>query len=465
MMQSKATEGSTGNILWDRLKYRCENSFADYVKYMFKEFYKKEFVFADFHQEIIKTLEAVSRGELKRVIINIPPRYSKTELVVKMYVSWTLTTRPEAKFIHLSFSDSLVRDNSSATRSYITSDGYQRFWPLVLKEDSKSQKKWYTMQGGGMYAVASGADVTGFGAGSGGAIIIDDPLKPDDAASDLKRSTINNRYNSTFQSRVNDRTVPVILIMQRLHEDDMSGYLISGGSGDKWFHLKMPALDAQNNPLWEAKHNFEELQSLKKAAPYTFAGQYMQEPAPLEGGEWKRKWFKYVDKSAIPGDVIWELFVDGAYTKDTANDPTGLQISGKSRSDGKLYILTSIDKYLELPALAKFITSFLIANGVRVSITLVEPKASGLSLIQYLRDYAKINVGALQTAFVTYSKIERVRASSPYLEGGRVCLVKGHWNEDFIYQVTTFPNAKHDEHIDLTAYAIERNLISPFFVV
>ena len=186
-------------------------------------------------------------------------------------------------------------------------------------------------------------------------------------------------------------------------------------------------------------------------------------PAPDEGGEWRREWFCIINKAELPNDILWEMFIDGAYTKDTRNDPTGIQISG--RSGDNLYILKSIDKYLEMPELKAFISSFIQTCGVTINQILVEPKASGKSLVQLLRRETAYNVSEIKSDFVRYSKIERARASSPFIEGGRVYLVQDNWNDAYLQQVSTFPNAKHDEHVDVTAYAIERNLVKAFFVV
>lgn len=445
------------------IKQKCEDSLLFFTRYIFKENTGNKFQVAKFHETLADTLHKVHKGEIKRLIINIPPRYGKTELAVKMYIAWSLAKNPAAKFIHLSYSDSLALDNSSMTKEYINSDAFTRLWDIKLKKDSQSQKKWYTTDGGGVYATSSGGAITGFGAGSGGAIIIDDPLKPDDALSDVRRSFINNRYNTTIRSRVNDRDVPIIVIMQRLHEEDLSGYLLDGGSGEQWHHLKLSALDDDNKPLWPEKHSFDELEAIRQADRYTFSGQYLQLPAPPEGGEWRKDWFNIVNRAELPNDIVYEMYIDGAYTKDTRNDPTGIQISGKSGDN--LYIFKSIDKYLEMPELKNFITSFVQSCGVPVSQILVEPKASGKSLVQLLRRETRYNISELTTNFVRYSKIERARASSPFIEGGRVYLVKDNWNEAFLQQVSTFPNAKHDEHIDCTSYAIERNLINNFFVV
>ena len=445
------------------IKQKCEDSLLFFTRYIFKENTGNKFEVAEFHKTLANTLHKVDNGEIKRLIINIPPRYGKTELAVKMFIAWTLAKNPMAKFIHLSYSDSLALDNSSMTKEYINSDAFQNIWDLQLKKDSQSQKKWYTTQGGGVYATSSGGAITGFGAGSGGAIIIDDPLKPDDALSDVRRSFINNRYNTTIRSRVNDRDVPIIVIMQRLHEDDLSGYLLDGGSGEQWHHLKLAALDDENNALWPEKHSFEELEAIRQADRYTFSGQYLQIPSPPEGGEWRKDWFNIINRAELPSDISFEMYIDGAYTKDTKNDPTGIQISGKSGDN--LYIFKSIDKYLEMPELKNFVSAFVQSCGVPISQILVEPKASGKSLVQLLRRETRYNVSEIKTNFVRYSKIERARASSPFIEGGRVFLVKDTWNEAFLQQVSTFPNAKHDEHIDVTSYAIERNLINNFFVV
>lgn len=444
------------------IKDKCEGSLLFFTRYLFKEHTGNKFEVAEFHKTLATTLEQVSNGEITRLIINIPPRYGKTEIAVKMFIAWSLAKNPKSKFIHLSYSDSLALDNSSQAMEYIRSDAYSSIWPIQLKNDSQSKKKWYTKEGGGVYATSSGGAITGFGAGNGGAIIIDDPLKPDDAISDVKRTFINNRYNTTIRSRVNDRSVPIIVIMQRLHEDDLSGYLLDGGSGEDWHHLKFAAIEGKK-ALWPSKHSFKELEAIRQADRYTFAGQYMQEPAPEEGGEWRKEWFQKINKAALPGDIHWEMYIDGAYTKDTRNDPTGIQISGVS--GGNLYILKSIDKYLEMPELKAFISAFIQTCGVHIQQILVEPKASGKSLVQLLRRETTYPVSEINTDFVRFSKIERARASSPFIEGGRVYLVEDNWNEAYLQQVSTFPNAKHDEHIDVTAYAIERNLIKAFFVV
>jgi len=152
------------------------------------------------------------------------------------------------------------------------------------------------------------------------------------------------------------------------------------------------------------------------------------------------------------------MFIDGAYTKNTKNDPTGIQVSGTNGKD--LYIYSSIDKYLEMPELLAFIQPHIIALGLHIRMILIEPKASGKSLKQLIKNTTRLNAAELKTDFVSVSKLERARSSAPFIESGRVYLVEGVWNEHYLHQVGIFPNGKHDEHIDCTAYAIERNLLN-----
>ena len=272
------------------LKAWCEEDLLNMTRYLYKENHNRNFIVAPHLIKISNFLMRVINGEITRCVINIPPRYGKTELAVKNFIAYGLAINHRSKFIHLSYSDSLALDNSSQSKEYIQSDAYQKLWSMTLKKDAQSKGKWFNEYGGGVYATASGGAITGFGAGGTdenvfeGAIIIDDPHKPDDAFSEVKRKAVTDRYNNTIRSRVNNRNVPIIVIMQRLHEEDLSGFLLDGGSGEEWEHLCLPALDEDNNPLWEDKHTFEELEQIRQANKYTFAGQYMKTPAPEVDG-------------------------------------------------------------------------------------------------------------------------------------------------------------------------------------
>lgn len=297
----------------DILLAKLHTSTLLFTQYFYYEKTKRKFVVNKHHELICNALDRVIRGEVTRLIINLPPRYSKTEIVVKNFIAKGLSINPASKFIHLSYSDDLACDNSEEVRELVKSEAYQELYPYVqIKQGSDSKKKWYTTDGGGVYATAAGGQVTGFGAGAvddeeelakqidgiksstkfAGAIIIDDPIKPDDANSEAAREKVNTKFETTIRNRVNSRDTPIIIIMQRLHEHDLCGYL-QEIEPDTWEVLSLPAItyeEGEPKALWPFKHTLEELYAIKNANGNVFETQYMQNPTPLEGlmyGEFK----------------------------------------------------------------------------------------------------------------------------------------------------------------------------------
>lgn len=303
----------------DVISLWCKSNMMNYTQYFFQKQYGRSFVVGEHHVKIAKALDDVLMGRIRRLIINIAPRYGKTELAVKNFISAGLAINPAAKFIHLSYSDDLALDNSEAVKDLVTSEAYQQLFPDVqLKASATAKNKWYTTQGGGVYARAAGGQVTGFGAGQvdeepseeqlqddvlsfdemlalgdqttfGGALIIDDPIKPDDADSDTVRGRVNNRFDSTIINRVNSRNTPIIIIMQRLHENDLCGHVLEHYPGE-WTVLSLPCIIVEEGQeleegraLWEFKHTLNELLQMNSINPINFGRQYMQNPQPKEG--------------------------------------------------------------------------------------------------------------------------------------------------------------------------------------
>ena len=282
------------------IKYKLENDFLFFTRYFFKQNYKRKFVVSEHHKKIARKLKEVIDGKCKRLIINIAPRYGKTELAVKAFIAYGFAINPRSKFLHVSYSQELAVSNSEDVRdSFILNPEYDRFFNVGLNPSSTAKKKWETKDGGVLYATATGGQVTGFGAGDvdseegffddysetnvfSGAIVIDDPIKPEDAESSLVRQKVNNRYESTLKNRVNSVNTPIIVIMQRLHEDDLCGHLIEE-YGNEWDVLKLPCIDEEGKPLWEFKHDLEWLEKEREKNPVNFSRQYMQNPKSREG--------------------------------------------------------------------------------------------------------------------------------------------------------------------------------------
>ncbi|MGX9985858.1 phage terminase large subunit [Soonwooa purpurea] len=264
-------------------------------------------------------------------MINLAPRYSKTELVIKNFSAYGFAINPACKFIHLSYSADLAMDNSSEVQGTVTSEAFQELFDLELTSESK--KKWQTSHGGGFYAVSSGGQVTGFGAGTvqeesheddekdfenfipyydsefAGAILIDDPIKPDDALSDQKREAVNQKFDTTIRNRVNSRDTPIIIIMQRLHMNDLCGYLqklegvLGVDDGGEWELIELPCLyndeNGEEKALWEHKHTVAELKEMRVKNPFVFETQYQMNPKPKEGLMYDRP-FKTYTLGVVP---------------------------------------------------------------------------------------------------------------------------------------------------------------------
>lgn len=292
---------------------------------------------------------------ISRLIINVPPGYSKTIIASIGYMARGLAINPTARLLHLSFSDRLAVKNSDVVRSIVKSKLYQSMWPIAISYTSDSKSEWHTDGGGEVIARAAFGQVTGNRAGHmdaskfTGAIIIDDPIKPDDVNSEVLRTKINENYPITIASRLAIESTPIILIMQRLHWDDMSGYLLRGGSGEEWHHLCLPVIidstkeypkeythgipiptTLQDDWLWPEKHNQKHDRALRSHRRRFFS-QYMQ--APIKRDEESALWTEKMINNArvYPDGALDEpirtlVSVDPATTNNATSDENGIVV-------------------------------------------------------------------------------------------------------------------------------------------
>ena len=300
----------------DIIRYRIYTETLFATRYFFYNRFARKFVVGQHHAKIAQALDRVYSGECKRLMILLPPRYSKTEMAVKTFIAKGLALNAASKFIHLSYSKDLALDNATEVKEIIQSEFYQALFPHIKIAKGEAVKhKWYTEQGGGVYTTSTAGQITGFGAGDvenefeiaqqidelehhpefAGAIIIDDPIKPEDASSVTMREKVNMRFETTIRSRTNSRNTPIIIIMQRLHKNDLCGYLLAT-EADDWDVLTLPALtideDGNETALWEFKHTVEELHKIRAANRFVFETQYQQNPKEINEKRWC---FAFVD--------------------------------------------------------------------------------------------------------------------------------------------------------------------------
>lgn len=345
-------------------KIECEEDGLYFARYFFKQRMGAKMIVAPHHQVIQRTLQRVIDGEITRLIINVPPGYTKTELATINMIGRGLALNNRARFMHLSYSHNLALLNSSTARGVVKSQAYQSMWPMALRDDADSKAMWWTEHGGGVYASSAAGQVTGFRAGHmelgwQGALLIDDPVKPDDAHSETVRDGVNNRFNETIKSRLALETTPMIVIMQRIHYHDLSGYLLRGGSGEKWHHLCLPVLidSSQAYPeenthgieiphglpdgwLWPVKHN-ESHRSALFSHRRTAEAQYMQRPRRFnaEGALWTEALIAAAHAMHIAHDKARTVVaVDPATTASDESDETGIVVAcSYGRGDERQY--------------------------------------------------------------------------------------------------------------------------------
>lgn len=462
----------------------CMTDLLHFTRYFFKKQYKRKFVVGKHHELISNAIMRVYRGELTRLIINIAPRYGKTEIAVKNFIAMGLAINPQSKFIHLSYSDSLARDNSQGVMDIVSSDAYQRLFPEVKLSNTKAQH-WRTTEGGGVYAVSSAGQVTGFGAGNvdeeddkdvlerqvtqldetthsiskfSGAIVIDDPIKPDDANSAVSRNKVNVKFETTIRNRVNSRNTPIIIIMQRLDIDDLCGYL-QRIEPDAWEVLSIPCIETDENgeekALWEFKHTLSELKAIRDANSIVFETQYMQNPKPLQGLMYEHG-FRTYEKIPYTQKNEVKAYVD---TADTGKDYLCCIVYTETPTANYIMdvLYTQKDMDYTKVAVAEMLTKYEVKicniegnNGGRIFASSVE------SQLREMRN--------LKTRIATFHQTQnkQVRIFSRSVEVQNMCFFPEGWDKLYTPFYNAIANYKktgtndHDDAPDALTGTIEK---------
>lgn len=447
----------------DALKRACALELArtdlyDFSRWMFLQRRGFKWVRGRHHAIICDALMRVYRGETKRLIINVAPRYSKTELAAINFMAWALGQNPDAEFIHTSYSGRLAANNSRQTRELVAYPAYREIFPATQLDDaSQARDEWRTTAGGCVYAVGAGGTITGYGAGKhrpgfGGAIIIDDPHKADEARSDLIREGVIEWFQNTLESRKNGPDTPIVLIMQRLHERDLAGWLLAGGNGEAWEHVCLQTLQPDGSALWPEKHTVEDLHRMRDASPLTFAGQYQQAPSPPEGNLFRPDKLGII--AAPPEGVTWLRGWDLAGTEAAiGKDPDWTAGAKLGRMPSGRYIIGDMARMRGSPeAVEQTLVSTAEQDGPRVRISLPQdPGQAGKFQAQYL-----VRLLSGFTANATPESGDKVSRAEPFaaqVNMGNVSMVAAPWNDALLAEMRVFPNGAHDDQVDALSRA------------
>ena len=436
-----------------------------FIERVFMHLFPNTAFLPSWHIELIASkLEAVLEGKTTRLIINVPPRSLKSVIASISFVAWALGRNPSLQIICASYGQDLADKLALDCRSVMQSAWYQRLFGVSLQGVRPAVADFRTKAGGGRFATSVGGVLTGRG---GDIIIIDDPIKPDGAMSQAERNAANDWFDGTVMSRLNDKmTGAIVIIMQRLHMDDLVGHVLEKG---QWDVLCLPAIAElkqrfeysdvrgthtvvrQIGDVLHAQREPKEVLDMLRLTlgEYHFAGQYQQSPAPLGGGIFKLEWFSFFRPHELP-----ENFDQIIQSWDTASKETETAdfsvCSTWARKGPDRYLLDVFRQKLEFPALKKAV----IANIQKwnPNVVLMEDKASGIQLIQELRAAGHYIVKECKPLG---DKFMRAMAQTAAFEGGFVKLPReAHWLDGYILELTTFPRGKFDDQVDSTSQAL-----------
>lgn len=442
---------------------------------------KRAFVDLEYEHRLCEALEMCVMGELpngkKNLIINVPPRCFKTTFTSQGFVSWCLAeVAPDCEFILTSATAGLATENTMAVHRILSSEWHRAQYPetIISRESRELQNFFKTTAGGAVYGVGLGGTITGFGAGKvrkgfGGAIVIDDPLKADDAKSRVRRENCISYYLNTLKSRRNNaHNTPFILIMQRLHVDDLAGWLLKN-EPDDWHLVSFPALNDNEvlNPITLSK---DDLETLKVVAPTTFFAQYQQSPLIPGGNIIKLPWWNFYDPAQYTPKGLRYITADTAYKEHDDNDQSVVQCWEGTESG--LYFIDSMYGRWDFPKL--LLNSKLFYNVMdKPREFWIEDKASGTPLEQTLSDTGLPAFAWNPNKFsFPADKVARMQEASWFVHGGKVFLPLGNVpvriDKDTVVNVTPGAAAlmeeaaafardmshAHDDHCDAFTMAV-----------
>lgn len=423
-----------------------------------------------FHRQIFRQITLWITGQLpegrRNLAICMPPRHGKT-FIARDLVAWGLMCFPDSEWIYTSYSATLAVAQTLLIKECCSSDWYRKAAPYVGVESGKGRQDYFrTGMGGSVYGVGTEGSLTGFGAGKkrkefGGGIVIDDPLVAMDALT-VRREKCNTWYSQALYSRRNSTSTPIMLIMQRLHEQDLVGY-VQKREPQLWHVLQIPVRGENGRVLWPETFSIEEAERLEMIDPFAFSSQYMQEPTPAGGAMFKLEMIRRYE--IWPNNLVKvAIFADTAMKEGELNDYSVLHYMG---TDGiNVYSLDMERGKWTAPVLLEKAKAFWekhkpkrIGQQPRFTGFFIEDKASGTGLIQTLRAQTAIPVRAKQRF---RDKVSRANDVLPWVAAGKFYVpVRSAWTDAIISEMCAFSPAmthSHDDIVDTVVDGIDELL-------
>jgi predicted phage terminase large subunit-like protein len=414
------------------------------------------------HKVMAKKFQEIADGKIKRLIINMPPRHTKSEFASFMLPAWFLGRFPNKKIIQCSNTAELAVGFGRKVRNLLNSDVYAKIFPNVgLRQDSKAAGRWSTNHNGEYFAIGVGGTVTGKGADL---LIIDDPHSEQEAALASNDASVFDKVYEWYTSGPRQRLQPggsIIVVMTRWSKRDLTGRIVQSSidrDGDEWEIIDFPAILPSNNPLWPEFWSYEELDALRTELPLSkWNAQYQQQPTSEQGAIVKREWWKEWDQERPPPCEFLIQSWDTAFTKNERSDYSACTTWGvfylNEDPDNANVILLDAFKYrMEFPELKQKALEHY--REWEPDAFIVEAKAAGSPLIYELRQMG-IPVSEF-TPTRGNDKIARINSVSDLFASGKVWAPRTRWAEEVIEEMAAFPNSNHDDLVDSSTQALIR---------
>ena len=436
------------------LQREGQDSFIRYVKHMWSDFIEGEH-----HKIFAQKLEDVANGKIKRLIVNMPPRHTKSEFASTFFPSWLLGRNPKLKLMQITHTAELAFRFGRKVRDIIDSEEYKQVFPDVsLKQDSKSAGRWETNKGGEAFYSGIGGAVTGRGADL---LVLDDIHSEQDALSPKALDNAWDYYSSGPRQRLQPGG-SIVVVMTRWSTKDLTGRLLAAQTdpkADKWEVVEFPAIFPETgNPLWKEFWSIEELESIKASLPVSkWSAQWLQNPTSEEGAILKREWWQKWDKDQIPNMQYVIQSYDTAFSKNETADYSAITTwcvfyPEEALSAPAILLLDVKKGRWDFPELKE--EALKQYKYWEPDTVIIEAKASGMPLTHELRQMGIPVVN--YTPSRGQDKIARVNAVSPILESGMVYAPEERWAEELIEECAAFPFGDHDDLVDSTTQALLR---------
>lgn len=434
---------------------------------------------------ICRALSRLARLEIpsNRLAISVPPGHGKSTLMI-MWVAWTLASYPDSKYLYISYSSSLAAKHTETIKRIISLAHYKYLFGVSIRHDSRGKEFFQTTAGGAVAAFGSSGSIVGTDGGLpgldrfSGAIILDDMLKVDEAHSETVRNSVISNYRETVQQRARGINVPFVSIGQRVHEADLSAYLLSGDDGYEWEHVMLQSIDAAGNALYPEAFPLDMLLIKQERDPYVFSSQMQQQPVPAGGSLFKPNWFVQLDFE--PEIITTFITADTAETDKSYNDATVFSFwglykiitFGRDTGEYGLHWLDCAELRIEPKDLKDAFLDFwqdCMRHPKAPLLAAIEKKSTGVTLVSVLQELRGMQIRNIERNRASGSKTTRFLEIQPYVAAKKISFTAGARHVDMcinhMSKITANDTHRHDDIGDTLADAIKIGLIDKLIPV